>query len=157
MIRSRLLRLAREVKLLSEAELLDNSSVSLDILLREIVKELLSVAYHLGKTSLRMEVLGVLLHVLGKAIDSISKNSYLNLGRTGVLLVDLVLCDDGGLSFLSNHLFLHLSFYFSPKAACNAGEKHRLCKGISQTEQGHTKHKAIGQHGNYNTFLLKSK
>ena len=102
-------------KLLSEAELLDNSSVSLDILLREIVKELLSVTYHLRKTSLRVEVLGVLLHVLGKAIDSIGKNSYLNLGRTGVLLVDLVLCDDGCLSFLVNHLCLHLSFYFRLK------------------------------------------
>ena len=87
-------------KLLSETELLDNSSVSFDILLCEVVKELLSVTNHLGKTSLRMEVLGVLLHMLGKAIDSISKNSYLNLGRTGVLLVDLVLSDDGGFCFL---------------------------------------------------------
>ena len=87
-------------KLLSEAELLNNRSVSLDILLREIVKELLSVTYHLRKTSLRMEVLGVLLHVVGKAIDSISKNSNLNLGRTGILLVDFVLSDDGGFCFL---------------------------------------------------------
>ena len=90
----------RGKKLLSEAELLDNSSVSLDILLCEVVEELLSVSNHLGKTSLRMEVLGVLLHVLGKAIDSIGKDSNLYLGRAGVLLVDLVLSDDGGFSFL---------------------------------------------------------
>ena len=102
-------------KLLSEAESFDNCSVSFDILLSKIVKKLLSVTYHLGKTSLRVEILGVLLHMLGKAVDSVGKNSNLNLGRTGVLLVDLVLCDDGGLSFLVNHLCLHLSFYFRLK------------------------------------------
>ena len=55
---------------------------------------------HLGKTSLRMEVLGVLLHVLGKAVDSIGEDSNLYLGRAGVVLVDLVLSDNGGLGFL---------------------------------------------------------
>ena len=93
------------LKLLSEAELLNNRSVSLDILLREIVKKLLSVTNHLREASLRVEVLGVLLHVLGELIDSGSKNSYLNLGRTGVSLVDLVGLNEGGLKFLCNHLF----------------------------------------------------
>ncbi len=95
-------------KLLSESKSLDYSSVSLDILLREIVKELLSVADHLGKTSLRVEVLRVLLHVLGKLIDTVSKNSYLNLGRTCVSLIDLVLLNESSLCFLRNHC-LHLS------------------------------------------------
>ena len=98
-------------KLLSEAELLNNRSVSLDILLREIVKKLLSVTNHLGETSLRMEVLGVLLHVLRELIDSGSKNSYLNLGRTGVSLIDLVGLDEGGLKFLCNHLFFTFLIY----------------------------------------------
>ena len=60
---------------------------------------------HLGKTSLRMEILRILLHMLGKAVDSIGKDSDLYLGRAGVILVDLVLSDDGGLGFLRNHFF----------------------------------------------------
>ena len=93
------------LKLLSEAEFLNYCSVSLDILLCKIVKKLLSVTNHLRETSLRMEVLGVLLHVLGELIDSGSKNSYLNLGRTCVSLIDLVGLDEGVLCFLRNHLF----------------------------------------------------
>ena len=87
-------------KLLSETELLDNSSVSLNVLLSKVVEELLSVTNHLRKTSLRMEVLGVLLHMLSKSVDSIGEYSDLNLGRAGVLLVDLVLSDNGGFGFL---------------------------------------------------------
>ena len=90
----------RGAKLLSEAELLDNSSVSFDILLSKIVKELLSVTNHLRETSLRMEILGVLLHMLGKGVDSIGKNSNLYLRRTCVILIDFVLSDDGSFRFL---------------------------------------------------------
>ena len=141
-------------KLLSEAELLDNSSVSFDILLSEVVKELLSVSNHLGKTSLRVEVLGVLLHVLGEAVDSIGKDSNLNLGRTGILLIDLVLSDDGGLGFLSNH-FSSPFLKFYPYAACSAGEKHKPRKGNSLTEQGHTRHEVVGQIVLYHNFNKK--
>ena len=99
--------------LLSETEALDKSSVSFDILLCKICKKLLSVTNHLGETSLRVEVLGVLLHVLGELIDSGCKNSNLNLGRTCVLLVDLVLLDESRLLFLRNHLSSpFLKFYF---------------------------------------------
>ena len=89
--------------LLSETEALNKSSVSFDILLCKVCKKLLSVTNHLGETSLRVEVLGVLLHVLGELIDSGCKNSNLNLGRTCVLLVDLVMLNKGSLSFLSDH------------------------------------------------------
>ena len=107
-------------KLLSEAELLDYGSVSFDILLSEVVEKLLYVADHFGQTSLRVEVLGVLLHVLGKLIDTVGKNSYLNLGRTGVSLVDLVLLDEGGLSFLCNH-FSSPFFIFSSRNRVECG------------------------------------
>ena len=90
----------RALGLLSESESLDDSSVSLDILLHKVSKKLLSVTNHLGKSSLRMEVLGVLLHVLGEGVNSIGKDSDLYLGRTGVILIDLVLSDEGGLCFL---------------------------------------------------------
>ena len=101
-------------KLLSETESLDNCSVSLDILLHKIGKELLSVSYHLRKTSLRVEVLGVLLHVLGKLVDSGCKNSDLYLGRTGISLIDLVLFDKSGLCFLCDHCFFTFLKIFYP-------------------------------------------
>ena len=97
--------LSREVKiLLSETEALDKSSVSFDVLLCKVCKKLLSVTNHLRETSLRVEVLGVLLHVLGELVDSGCKNCNLNLGRTCVLLIDLVLLNEGCLFFLRNHL-----------------------------------------------------
>ena len=101
MLRSRYSEISREVsELLSETESLNYRTVSLDILLCKVIKKLLSVSNHLGKTSLRMEILRILLHVLGKAVDSIGKDSDLYLGRASVVLVDLVLSDDGGLGFL---------------------------------------------------------
>ena len=63
------------------------------------------MTYHLGKTSLRVEVLGVLLHMLGELVDSSSKNSDLYLGRTCVSLIDLVLFDKSGLCFLCDPCF----------------------------------------------------
>ena len=83
---------------------------------------------HLGKSSLRVEILGVLLHMLGKAVDSVGKNSNLNLGRTGISLIDFVLCDDGGFCFLGNHLFFTFLNIFTPMPRYSAGEKRRLRK-----------------------------
>ena len=102
------------MRLLSETESLNYRTVSLDILLCKVIKKLLSVTNHLGKTSLRVEVLGVLLHVLGEAVNSIGEDSNLYLGRAGVILVDLVLSDDGGFGFLRNHCSSPF-LYFSPK------------------------------------------
>ena len=39
---------------------------------------------HLEQTTVGMEVLGVLLHVLGQAVDAVGENSDLNFGGTGV-------------------------------------------------------------------------
>ena len=98
---------------------------------------------HLGETSLRMEILGILLHVLGEGVDSIGKDSDLNLRRTGVILIDLVLCDNGGFGFLGNHFFFTF-LKITPKPEYSAGETHELRKEIFQTEQGHTLYQGIG-------------
>ena len=100
-------------KLLSETESLNYRSVSFDILLRKVVKKLLSVTNHLGETSLRMEILRILLHVLGEGVDSIGEDSNLNLGRARVLLVDLVLFNKSGLGFLGNHFFFTFLYFLA--------------------------------------------
>ena len=59
---------------------------------------------HLEQTTVGMEVLGVLLHVLGQAVDAVGENSDLNFGGTGVALVGRVLGNDLVLFFLENHV-----------------------------------------------------
>ena len=86
--------------LLSETKLLNDSSVSLDVYLLEVVEEVSSVTYHLKETAAAVVVLMVALKVLGEVSYSVSKDSDLYLGRACVLLVDLVLSDNGGLGFL---------------------------------------------------------
>ena len=98
---------SRGKKLLSQTQLLNDLAVTLDVLLRQVAEEVLSVAYHLLKTSLGMEILGVLLQMLGEDRD-------LHLGRAGVALIDLI-----GLNEVLLGFFLHgfsPSLYFSPVA-----------------------------------------
>ena len=59
---------------------------------------------HLEQTTVGMEVLGVLLHVLGQAVDAVGENSDLNFGGTGVALVGRVLSNNLVLFFLENHV-----------------------------------------------------
>lgn len=129
-------------ELLSESELLDKCSVSLDVLLRKITEQLLSVTDHLGETSLRMEVLRVLLHMLGKDIYSVREYSDLNLGRTGVSLVDLVLAYYGGLCLLGNHLIL--TFLYYSRNAVHRGDNADYDGENPAPEQGLGPHRNTG-------------
>ena len=103
--------------LLSETEALDKSSVSFDVLLCKVCKKLLSVTNHLGETSLRVEVLGVLLHVLGERVDAVGKDRDLYLGRAGVSFIDSVSFNESGFCFLGNHRKITFLFIFA-KSAC---------------------------------------
>ena len=49
---------------------------------------------HLGQTATAVVVVGVALEVLGKVVDAVGQNGDLNLGRTGVALVDRILLND---------------------------------------------------------------
>ena len=83
--------------LLSDVELGYDSTVSLDIDLHQIVKQISSVADHFKKSATAVMVVVVLLKMLGERVDSAGQESDLNLGRAGVGLVDAVLLDDLGL------------------------------------------------------------
>lgn len=97
--------------LLSDVELLDDGTVSLDIYLLKITEEVSSVTNHFKKTATAVMVVVVVLEMLLKAIDPVSKDSDLNLGRACVTLVDSVL-SDYSLLFFSCHFLFHLSVNF---------------------------------------------
>ena len=90
--------------LLSDAELLDDCSVSLDINFLEIAKKVSSVTYHFKKTATAVMVVVVVLKMLVEAVDSVCEDSDLHLGRTCVALVCSVL-SDYSLLFVLQHCF----------------------------------------------------
>ena len=106
--------------LLSKTKLLNDSSVSVDVGLLEVVKKVSSVTYHLEEAATAVVVLVVALEVLGEVRNSVSKNCDLNLGRSGVTLVGSVLFNNC-LLFCCCHFRIHLSkikyFCFTDRTA----------------------------------------
>jgi len=102
---SAFMALGEKRKLLSEAEFFNDRTIALDVNLLEISEKVAAMTYHLEKAATGVVVLLVSLHVLGKGLDSVSQNSDLNLRRTCVAFMSLVLFDDSCLFFLGNHGF----------------------------------------------------
>ena len=85
--------------LLTDVKLFDDRTISLDILLCEISEKISSVTDDLQKTSAGMMILRVILKMLVKFVDTLGKNGYLNLRRTGISLMSRILLDNFRLSF----------------------------------------------------------
>ena len=113
--------------LLSKTKLLNDSSVSFDVYLLEVVEKVSSVTYHLEEAATAVVVLVVALEVLGEVRNSVSKNCDLNLGRSGVTLVGSVLFNNC-LLFCCCHFRIHLSkikyFLFHGPHRNREGEIH---------------------------------
>ena len=97
------------LSLLAQVQLLDDGTVTCDIGLLEVAKEVTSVTDHLQHTTAAVMVLVVCLEVLGQSVDAMGKDRDLNLGGTGVTLVGGVLLNNG-LLFVLQHGCFHLSF-----------------------------------------------
>ena len=91
--------------LLSQAELANDSAVTLDIVLLQVVQQTSSATDHLLQTAAAVEVLLVGLQVLGQVSDAVGQNSNLYFGRTCVALVSSILRDDVVLEFLLHGFF----------------------------------------------------
>jgi hypothetical protein len=65
----------------------------------QIVEELATAGRHLKKATTRVKVFAVRAQVLGQMIDASREQGDLDLGRTGILLVGFVFCDDLGLNY----------------------------------------------------------
>ena len=89
--------------LLVDAQLGDQSAVTLDVLLLQVVQQTAALADHLEQATTRVVVLGIQLQVSGEVSDALGQDSDLDLGRTGVALVGAVCFDDSSLLFFTQH------------------------------------------------------
>ena len=96
------------ILLLSQTELGNDCTIALDINLLKVAQKVLSVADHLLETAAAVRVVVVVLEVLGKVLDSVSQECNLNLGRTCVALVSLVLVDNCLFGFCVHTVFTFL-------------------------------------------------
>ena len=96
--------------LLSDAELGDDSSVTLDVVLCQVVQQTAALTDHLEQALTGVVVLLVDLQVLGELVDALGKDSDLNLGRTGVVCMGLVGFDYSSLLLFGDHFLIFLSF-----------------------------------------------
>ena len=106
------LRLTLPMNLLSDVQLLDDSSVSLDVCLLEVAKKVSSVTNHLKKAATAVEVLVVVLEVCVEVVDAVCEKRDLNLGRTCVAFVCCVLLDKSLLYVLLHDVFTFLNIKY---------------------------------------------
>ena len=98
--------------LLTDTQLGDQSTVTVDVLLRQIVQQVAALTYHHQQATTGVVVVLVDTQVLGQLVDAGGEDGNLNLGGAGVSLMGSVLQDDLGLLLLQNHCVFHLSKHF---------------------------------------------
>lgn len=81
-------------ELLSQIQLCDDGTVTLDVHLLEVAQEVTAVTDHLQKTPTAVVILHVGSQVLGQGVDAVGQDRDLNLGGACVTLVDGILLDD---------------------------------------------------------------
>ena len=109
-------------ELLSDFRLLDDRAVTLDVVLCQIVQKIAAMTDHLKKTAAAVVVLVVCLQMLVQIVDAVGQNCDLNLGRTGVAFMGLVLLDDLLLNCLFHGFHLIKNNVLRPKTQRPVGE-----------------------------------
>ena len=100
------------MNLLSDVQLLDDSTVSLDVNLLEVAEKVSSVTYHLKKTTTAVEVLVVVLEVCVEVVDAVCENRDLYLRRACVAFVSSILLNNCLLYVLLHDVFTFLNIKF---------------------------------------------
>lgn len=113
--------------LLTDAELGDQRTVAVDVLLLEVRQHGTALADHLEQAAAGVVVLLVDLEVLSELLNARGQDSDLDLRRTGVGRVGAVCLDNGSLVFLTDHdcftFHINIVFGFSdPRAGLRLGE-----------------------------------
>jgi hypothetical protein len=92
--------------LFAKVQLLQQLVVLWQIMPLQVIEELATAGRHLQKPAARVEVLAVRAEMLGQVIDPGGEQRDLDFGRTGILLVSFVFCDDFGLNDCGGHGFV---------------------------------------------------
>ncbi len=95
-------------KLLTYAQLLDNRAVSFDIILLQIHEQIAAMSNHFQQAAPRMMILLMDLEVLSKIVYAFGEQRDLNLRRTSVAIVSLILLNNSKLLFFQH--YYHPSF-----------------------------------------------
>ena len=96
-------------QLLTNAKLRDNRTVTVDILLNQIVQQITAAANHFQKSSAGMVVIFMGFQMFRQIVDSFCQNCDLDFRRTGVVFMGAVGIDNRLFFFFQQHYF-HL-FY----------------------------------------------
>ena len=94
-----------KLRLLSQAQLLDQSAVGLDVLFLQISQQTSALTNHQQQAAVGVVVVAVQLQVLVEVVDALGQQRDLNLGGAGVALVAGIGVDD---FLLSHGMFLLL-------------------------------------------------
>ena len=89
--------------LLTDTQLGDDRTVTVDVLLSQIVQHAAALTNHHQQTTAGVVVVLVHAQVIGQLVDAGGQDRDLDLGRTGVAFVSSILQDDLGLLFLLDH------------------------------------------------------
>ena len=81
----------------------DGGAVTLDVLPLQIGQQTAALADHLQQATLAVLVIAMDLQMLIQLVDAGGQNGDLDLGRTGVGLVQAALLNGGGFGLLQNH------------------------------------------------------
>ena len=95
--------MALTVELFTDIELLNQSTVSIDVLGFQIIQETASLTDHLVKTAAGMVILLVVLQMLGEFLNPCGKESYLYFGGTGIFRILTELGNDCCLLLFTDH------------------------------------------------------
>ena len=88
------------MKLLSQAKLFDDCTITVDVFFLEVVEHIAATTNHLEQTASGVMVVLVCFEVLGQVVDPLSQKGDLHLGRTGIPFMLGILLDNSVLFFL---------------------------------------------------------
>ena len=107
--------------LLTQAELCNDCTIAVDVLLGEVVEKASALADHHQKAAAGMVVLLVLTQMLGQGVDPGGEDSDLDLGRTGIAGMGCVLLDNGSLFSSLRIIVVFPPFKIFPESKYRAG------------------------------------
>ena len=89
--------------LATQAELLDQRLIAIEVLALEVVEESSTLSDKLQQSATRMVILGVDLEVICQIRDALTENGHLYFWRTSIVAVRLIRVDELRLLFLGQH------------------------------------------------------